>query len=282
MKLYYNEHEFLKAISTIQNNPLNTIARLNEYTKKYPYDFCAFAYQAEALINLGRVEEASLILDKTYERLKKYNLEKEKYILFIKQYHMNKLKILIYNEKYEEALYYILFNQDKLLSNEIGSCRFYLSAKTGRIDYLNLNIETYLYKQIANYNEEAFLNHIKKHLSIYNLDTDINNEAIFNEDFPVSKVLEELKKYIPSKKSIFSMYADKYTFKYDFCGRVDAKVSDYFRVITFHNTNELLTMFPINYGSELDYTDLNYLREEKTNIKRLSRIDKFNQRYSAK
>ena len=107
-------------------------------------------------------------------------------------------------------------------------------------------------------------------------------KIIFNEDFPVSKVLEELKKYIPSKKSIFSMYADKYTFKYDFCGRVNNKVSDFFRVVTFHNENKLLTMYPVSYGSELDYIDLNYLKEEKNSIKRLSRIDKFNQRYGAK
>lgn len=191
MTLYFNEHEFLKAIDTIESNPLKTINLLKEYIKKYQNDFCAYAYLAETLINSG-------------------NFDKSK----------------------------------------IGNCLLYLRSKTGRRKYLDTEMFSYLNKQIKEYKEEAFFDHIKK--------------------------------YIPSNRNIFYLYVDKYVFKYDFCGRSSGKVSDYFRVIALHNSNEFLTMYPINFGNELDYIDLNYLRKEKDSIKRLCRIDKFNQKYGTK
>lgn len=282
MNLYFNEHEFKKAIDTIESNPRMAINLLYEYIRKYPEDFCGYSYLSAALINVGRVEEADTILENSFAKLKQYDkLNETKRDLFDNFYYKSKIKILTYKEKYEEAMNYLLFNIDKLNPSDIGRLRFYLSVKTGRVEYYDIEPTSYQYLQIKSYSEEEFFNHIKKHLLKYNLDSDMNLETLFNLEFPEEKIIEEIKKYIPSDKKIFSDFVDKYTFKYDFCGRANNKVSDFFRVVTFHNENKLLTMYPISYGSELDYVDLNYLKEEK-NVRRLSRIDKFNQKYSAK
>lgn len=99
------------------------------------------------------------------------------------------------------------------------------------------------------------------------------------EDF--DKVFYEVKKKILFCKAYyFGTYEDVYIFKYDKCGVTNGKVSDYFLVITFHNTNKYISMYPCNSSSNFNYVDLNYLKIPSTsNVKRLSQIDKFNMRY---
>jgi len=141
----------------------------------------------------------------------------------------------------------------------------------------------YIYKQIIDYKESEFLKHIKKHMADYNQDVDNPNKNIFAPNFPINEIIEEIKKYIPSNKKICpGFYEDIYIFKYDYCGRADNKIVDYFKVVTFNNTTEFITMLPVENAEYLPYIDLNYLKKEDSNnkIKKLSQIDKFNQRYN--
>ena len=108
----------------------------------------------------------------------------------------------------------------------------------------------YLFRQIINYDEGDFLYHIQKHTADFNKDLDTPNPAIFNTEFPINQVIESIKSYIPSSKRLFTgFYEDTYIFKYDCCGRVDNKSTNYFRVICFHDTNNIITMYP-NIGCE--------------------------------
>ena len=70
-------------------------------------------------------------------------------------------------------------------------------------------------------------------------------------------------------------------FKYDNAGRISNKSVDYFRLVTIHGTNAFITMYPMHHGASLPYTDLNYLNEDykNNNVKRLSRVDKFYNKY---
>jgi hypothetical protein len=140
--------------------------------------------------------------------------------------------------------------------------------------------------QAYNYNEELFKEHIKKHQKLYNTDQDNSNEYIFENDFPIEKIINEVKKYIPSDKKICPGYFDNtYFFKYDKCGKVKNTWTNIFTVVCFPNTNNIITMCPVSGYERLPYVNLNYLKdyeEEKTNVKRLSQIDKFNMRYNIK
>ena len=106
---------------------------------------------------------------------------------------------------------------------------------------------------------------------------------MFVSGFEIDRVLEEIKKYIPSDKRIYSgFYQDTYVFKYDFSGKDNNKATDYFKVICFHNTSDIITICPSLYCENLPYVDLNYMEKEKPKQKTLSQIDKFNQRYRRK
>lgn len=146
------------------------------------------------------------------------------------------------------------------------------------MENINFNA-SYRLEQLFNYSDEEFLSHISKHM--YSRVEDYDVISTFNEDFPFDKVFYEVKKKILFCKAYyFGTYEDVYIFKYDKCGVTNGKVSDYFLVITFHNTNKYISMYPCNSSSNFNYVDLNYLKIPSTsNVKRLSQIDKFNMRY---
>ena len=90
---------------------------------------------------------------------------------------------------------------------------------------------------------------------------------------------------MPSDKRLFAgTYDDTYIFKYDNCGRDNNKSVDFFRVVCFHDTNEIITLCPASECECLPYVDLNYLirDNEIPKVKRLSQTEKFKQRYNSK
>ena len=156
--------------------------------------------------------------------------------------------------------------------------------KLGKMRKMNRDKYKYLYKQIIEYNENDFLTHIEKHLMSYNDLDDRLNGSVFVSGFNVNEILAEIKKYIPSENGLCTGTLENiYVFKYDECGRVNNKLVDYFQVVALHDTCELITMYPIDYGEFLPYVDLNYMNKLDTpKVKRRSQIDKFNQRFGVK
>lgn len=258
---------------------------LEEYMKKYPLDYSAYPYYASILITLGDFNEAEKVLDYveiisnanenfTSKETKVQNLKYN--ILF------SKLKLLSYQEKYDELYKIYLNNSQELYDINLNhNIIFYCKKKLGMLSLNSINTNSYILSQITNYDESLFLEHIKKHLADYNKDINEPNKNIFAYDFPIDKVLSEVKKHICSSKKLYpGFFEDLYTFKYNECGRDNNKITDYFKVICFHNTNDFITMLPVTEGENLPYIDLNYMIPEntpKTKIK--SQIDKFNQRY---
>lgn len=144
-------------------------------------------------------------------------------------------------------------------------------------------INRYLYKQINEYDINDFYDHIKKHL--YDCSTEFSEESWdkFFEDFPLKEIINESKKYIPSNKCLYKgFYTSVYVFKFDNCGKVNNKTVDYFKIICLENNSNFITMYPADECKYLPYIDLNYLKQENElpKIKRLSQIEKFNQKYN--
>ncbi len=77
-----------------------------------------------------------------------------------------------------------------------------------------------------------------------------------------------------------------YYFKYQECGHVGKYYTDFFQVAALNNTtHDILTMYPCFQPEYFDYTDLDPIfkkEEEEPKLKRVSQIDKFNQRYGLK
>jgi len=284
---YYNEWEFKQAISFIETNPLISKLKLEKYLEKYSQDYSAYIYYISVLITLGEftiAEEILKSIENSMKQLKistKYLDKKSIDIVTVK------LRLLSYQEKYDELYkcYQENIQEIQNMSLEINPLIFYCKKMLGIIDpkARERYNKTYLFRQIARYEEKDFLEHIQKHQANYNLDNTKLNPAIFDANFPLNDILTEIKKHIPSESVLYAhFYTDVYIFKFDGCGTVDNKLTDFFKVICFHNTNQVVTMYPSTDCQELPHIDLNYLMKNDNNpkIKRLSQTDKFNQRYS--
>ena len=284
---YYNGWEFKQILKLMETNPITANLKLKIYVEEYPKDYCAQIYYIATLITLGEFQEAETILkelelmsanDKVFKNNVDIKLQKKLQTNIIS----SKVRLLSYQEKYEE-LYelYLLYEKDlKELDIEIDRLNFYCRKKLNLPTETSPRAYTYIYRQINQYSEPDFLDHIRKHLALYNRD---KKQSVFNYDFPIDKVIMEIKKYIPCSKKMYPyLYADSYIFKYDFCGIDSNKTVNYFKVVCFHNTRDIITMFPINCSEELPYIDLNYLVKTDEKVKGLSRIDRFNNRYQKK
>ena len=86
---------------------------------------------------------------------------------------------------------------------------------------------------------------------------------------------------IPNENKLsWGFIEDTYIFKYDGCGRDNDRLVDYFKVVTFKNSKDIITMCPSCDCEEFSHVDLNYLNDkEEQKVKKISQIDKFYKRY---
>ncbi len=282
---YFNQFEFKQAFSNTKDNPLKAKYMYEEYLSKYPSDYNIYTYYSVVLITLGQFDEAEKIINYVEEianndqnfcsRKNKLNILKQ-HILF------NRLKLLCYQEKYHELNQLCVNHSKEIKCIEVSHVDVFCKKKIDELNFDSENTYPYLFRQINDYKESEFMDHIKKHLANYNQNIDKPNKNIFVPNFPIDIVIEEIKKYIPSDKAMFPGFIeDSYIFKYNECGRQNNRLTDYFKVISFHKTADFITMLPVSEGKELEYVDLNYLIpiDENVNVKRLSQIQKFNNKY---
>lgn len=277
---YHNKKLFLNAQASLKTNPWDAKTKLEEYLELYPKDYLVYSYYASVLIMLGLLKEAEEILkygEMLIEKENAINLNNEKsgleHGIFI-----TKLKLYSYQGRYDELYELLAKNKEYISDRNLNAITFYSKNKNGLIKKDKSNIRTYLFRQIIDYNEDEFLEHIKKH----RIDSN-GSPSTFNESFPLEQALEEIKKYLLTDKRLYiDFFLDLYVFKYDSCGKKDGVTTNYFKVYCLHDTKDIITMYPALDCQNLPYNiDLNYLllKDCKTKVKRKSQIDKFNQRY---
>lgn len=286
---YFNEWEFNQALDLVEIAPSLSKTMFEEYLNKYPKDYSAYLYYCSNLIILGQIEEAQKIFnyfEKIYNSDKKFQLQNKQKNEKIKETLLfTKVKLLSYQKKYEELYKLCKSNIKTIIDKEMNGVLFYAKKMTGRLNPDRRDANSYSFSQIVRYEEKDFFDHIKKHLSEYNENTIEPNSSIFEQNFPIEKVVEEIKKYVPSeKKLLWGFFDDIYFFKYDGCGRVNNKIVDYIKVVCIHDTKEFITMCPVDGSKNLPYIDLNYLvnEQELKKVKKISQIDKFNRRFIQK
>ena len=273
----FNNYELSQISKEIKYNPYSALDKLEEYLRVFPKDSCAYSYYIKVLIDLGRFEDASFVFNYAENEFPD-NIN----INFI----FAKIRLLMFTGKYDEA--YNLYRNykeelaEKGFRTDIFETVYDIKVKNASLDK-DPSGNKYLYNQTINYSFDDFLEHMQKHMADYNKDSDNPNPVIFSYDFPFDKVLSEIDKLIPNNDRInYSFFYNLYAFKYDANGRINNKTVNYFRVVTFHNTKDIITMYPMQNGDYLPYVDLNYLNDvyDSKQVKKLSRVDKFNQKYS--
>lgn len=284
-KDYFNKLEFKKAIEIIEVNPLESKLRFEEYINKYPEDYYAYVYYIGTLITLKEFDQAENMFNELNIKFKRnghFCNQTEKLKLLKQNISFVKLRLLVNQGRYEEAIN--LINEPFQFSNDIdlNSVIYYCNKKLRQTKSRNRESHSYLIRQITEYKESDFKDHIKKHSDDFNINAENPNESIFNPNFPIKNIIEEIKKYISSsdKKICPGFYEDVYIFKYDECGRDNGKLVDYFKVVCFNNTQEFITMYPVDKCENLPTIDINYLNtNNKQKVKRMSQIERFNKKY---
>lgn len=283
MKKTHWDNWILEKILKNSKYDLNlALSKTIDYNEKYEEDYYGYCCTAQLMLDLKLIEETEKYLNTIKpgtiifsKCLVKKNIDEIKTMKYY--YNLNLLRLKIYQNKYEEA--YQLLPKCKKLKEKAKptymGIKNYLELYFG-IDKVSSDLDGYLKSQIRNYNKDKFLEHIKKHN--YNE----NQKSYFNSDFDSEKIVLEIEKLLPNDKHTNreNYIGNNYIFKYDNCGYIKNTRTNYFEVITLKDTNKLITMYPCDYGKNYDYIDINYLKEEKkSNVKRLSQIEKFNKKY---
>lgn len=284
---YYDNWEFKKHIAALYENPFESKNKLEEYLRKYPNDYSAYAYYAYNLIVLGEFDKAEKVLN-NIEKMVAGNARFSKNSADVKMTKQDllfdRLKLLAYQGRYQELYDLYLKNSKDVNDLDIKTLIFYCKSKLGKLNGVKKDGKSYLYGQILGYSEKEFLKHIESHLADYNSKLDTPNSNVFVPDFPISEVLKEVKKYIPSDKGVhMGLLDDTYIFKYNECGRENNKMVDYFKVVCFHNTKNMITICPVSGGEHFPHVDLNYMvKDDNKEVKKISQIEKFNNRFRRK
>lgn len=282
---YFDEWEFRKAQSYRIVNPFESVKKFEEYLKEYPKDYSGYVYYASSLITIGELDKAEKVLDYV-EKLANSDSKfttKEAYkmdaVIFSIVY--NRLRLYSYKGDYEKVYELGRNNPKQIQRLNLNDLMFYCKRKIEKSRKSQREPNSYLFRQIVEYKEEDFMDHIKEHLADYNSNLDEPNKNVFVPDFPINEVIKEIKKCIPSnKKMLTGFWENVYVFRYDGCGRENNKLVNYIKVVCFDKSADMITMLPVSGFEDFPQVDLNYMiQEDKKEIKRESAIDKFNRKF---
>ena len=136
----------------------------------------------------------------------------------------------------------------------------------------------YYFNQVINYSKERAIEHIRKHYE------SIGSEGIFFPDMNLEETFEIIEKRIsvidPSYLGVRSS-GDSYLIDFENAGIVGSTILNKMQVVTIINTKKIITFYPVSKLS-FNYETEEEVRKEKAPVKRLSQIEKFNQRYNKK
>lgn len=283
---YYNKVAFSKALKLMQSDPFQAEIEFREYTRKYPEDYYAMSIYVSLLITVKKIDLAEQLLDELESNVandRHFAKEVAKQYETSRSIFYSKIKLLSWKGQFRELYDYFLFHPTILETFNIDGTILYCKKKLG-IPYTMKDInDSYIIRQIINYNETEMKNHIKKHLADNNVDEQ-QSACVFSADFPMEKIIEEIKKYLPSEKRLCcGLYDEHYIFEFESCGKVDRKTTNYFEVVCFANTSDIITIYPTMRGKKIPHVDLNYMKDsdlnDKPKVKVMSQRDKFYKRY---
>lgn len=278
---YWDEVELanLKKLYTI--DPYSTKECIEEYLLRYPTDYNAIYFYIDILITLKEYCKAYEEIKRVrniYIKDKRLTYQKRKKIIELAEERLL-IRYYLATNQYDDALDYLEYNKCLKANIEL-ELKIYCYKKLG-IKSKNKSI-SYDSLQITDYSEERMINEIKTKMNSMIFNPDFPDKKRFINNFPLEKIIETVKaKMTEDNKLCFGYIVDTYVFKYDCCGRVDEKVQDYFKVICYHDTHDIIMMYPSKNSDKLPYVDINYIKEGPK-IKSLTQIEKFNRRYKRK
>ena len=285
---FFDTFEYERLIKLIESDIYAAKEGFEDYLIRYKDDMSAHVRYASILITLGEFDKVDKILQMIEYRLAKSSIYKEdeykgnsirRALLF------NRARLYAFQNKTWDSLHIIFNNPDVFETIDKHNIFYLRNLVNNHIDKSDRDRNnSYIYRQIINYKEEDFIDHIKKHKADFNENDRTVSPSFFSYDTPIEKLIDGVKNNLNKENALNTGFiSNTYLFKYDACGRSDNKITDYFEVVTFNGTNKIITMYPTKTPNNRKFVDLNYLKEkeeETSKVKVISQIDKFNRRYN--
>lgn len=267
---YYDNGDIARIQKMVAENRLESaLTCYYNYIDKYPTESLAQILCADVLIKLGMFDKAEDLLNTVKLKSRLLNDSIRKLVLM-------RIKLFCCQQKYEQALSILEENRDYI--GEYKNILLFLKKRLNILTREDYQYSSYLTAQILDYSEDRCLQHLTKHQ--YHKDN--SNVSQFMEDFPIRNIYFKLREGLPEYGRIYSSCTNYLSvFRYDNNGRVNGKVVDYFEVVALNHSSDIITMYPYLNKERRPYTDItpSITEGEYSKVKRMSQIDKFNQRY---
>ena len=278
---YYDYKLSNNIYKLLEVDPFLAAKKIKEYLNIFYRDYPMYCTYCSTLITIGEFDEAyeTLInMEEDYAKDKGYHEDcsesQNNYV--VQEMKLCRLRYLTNAYKYEEALRFMRKNEKDLDKVRIGNLNlvdFFCNHRTGNVDLDRRKQKNYMMRQILEYQKKDFIDKFNKELG--------KGDTSFYTDFDLEKVYDSMYDHLQTGEALHkSFVTDTYYFRYDNCGMVNGTPTDYFVAVVFRGTSKILEMHPAKPINDLIYEDLNYLnKNNKSKVKRVSQIDKFNQKY---
>lgn len=243
-------------------------SKATKYLEKEPNDVKVRFMRAKAYRFLNRFDEA--IEDLKYNLMLENNNHSLTELYYI-YYHLN---------MYREALEILpLVYKNQCIKNySLSISELVMKTQLG-IPIRVKKDDNYVKSQIFNYSTKEAIEHIKQHLKESEYVQSIYNENI-NIDYLFNLVRNAVK---DSKKANINELLEVYFFGISNIGYCNDIPCNFIKVVVIPNTNNIITMYPTN-DVDYNYTcniecDYDKLFKNQEKVKKISQIEKFNNRY---
>ena len=291
MNKYFDQFEAKRIFDTAAVSPSKAIDLARNYLEQYPKDYRTNYLLADLLLmikkmNIEIVKKLVMLAHSSCE----LDLKDKKDRLDMNTACFAKLKIKldILNEDWEQALkdlnffFAMMKKNDYTINNSSDNNAFqYVKYRMG----LPQERDNYYQNQLYNYSYEDMLRHVReRHVG----KKDEASKGFIHEYVDIDLLFKTITSRIEGSKKYYIGLTDEVCyFKCEGLGKEKGQICNYIEVHTIFGTNKIITAYPIFAIGELEYTDLSYIQNdivkpEIKNVKRLSRIARFNQKYNIK
>lgn len=243
---------------------------IDDLIEDYPNDEVLILSQARIWLFYGRYEDAYNILLSTPKGEYYYS------------YYYTVAAIMVNDLEKLEYYYHKYYQQDQPDKPVIYRILQVYLQKIFEPEKLKVGYnESYFVRQIANYNPDLAIKHIK------NNHFNKENKTLFNPEVNIEELFKNIKKIIEDNKDANSVVglAEAYNIYYPNIGKnseSDYYNLNYITVGTVYNSSDIVTMYPTNNFLLCEALPFPKKEESVKELKRVSQIDKFNQRYGKK
>lgn len=263
---------YLKIKNLYKDKKYGTVEReATKFLEQYPNDVLIRFMRAKSYRKLNRFDEALYDLE--------YNLNIDTgdhtiTELFFLYYYLN---------MYEEALKILpsVYKRKSINAHSLVIAEIIMKIQLGKELNIKINSDcNYIIRQIYNYNSDITLEHIRNNHTQTN-----ENECCFDKNVDLDYLFELVKNNLKNENKVNKAeILEIHYIGISNVGYINNDICNYIKVVVTPNTTNILNIYPINevdynyvYNIECDYNKLFNNKKDKT--KKLTQIDKFNNRY---